>query len=118
MYLLSADVTTMSAGRLTASAAGLIALIGVVLGVLALIRSGDQRWRRAATVAPVLGLIGIVAGGVVVATADGGLGTGNGLGGGVVALVVGAIAVALGGLAQVRSRRASREPSDRIRTRG
>jgi hypothetical protein len=52
-----------------------------------------------------MGPIGLVIGGLVVATADGGLGTGNGLGGGVVAMVVGLIGMALGGLALVRSRR-------------
>ena len=44
-------------------------------------------------------------GGLVVITADGGLGTGNGLGGGVVAMMVGLIGMALGGVALVRSRR-------------
>jgi hypothetical protein len=53
----------------------------------------------------VLGPIGLVIGGLVVAAADGGLGTGNGLAGGVVAMVVGLIGMALGGLALVRSRR-------------
>jgi hypothetical protein len=42
----------------------------------------------------------------VVATADGGLGTGNGLGGGITAGVVGLIGVTLGWLAMARSRRA------------
>jgi hypothetical protein len=42
---------------------------------------------------------------VVVATAEGGLGTGNGLGGAVVALVVGLIGIVLGGLALSRLRR-------------
>ena len=54
----------------------------------------------------VLGPIGLVIGGLVVATADGGLGTGNGLGGCVVAMTVGLIGMALGGLALGRSRRA------------
>jgi Family of unknown function (DUF6223) len=61
--------------------------------------------RIAATVAAVVGLVGAVIGGLVVATADGGLGTGNGLGVGIVAMVVGLIGVALGGLALARSRR-------------
>ena len=53
----------------------------------------------------VAGLIGMVLGGLVVATADGGLGTGNGIVGGFVALVIGLIATVLGGLALARSRR-------------
>jgi hypothetical protein len=56
-------------------------------------------------VALVLAPIGLVIGGLVVATADGGLGTGNGLGGGVVAMMVGLIGIALGGLALARARR-------------
>ena len=47
---------------------------------------------------------GVAAAGVV-AAADGGLGTGNGLGGGIVAMIVGPIGMALGGLALGRSRR-------------
>jgi Family of unknown function (DUF6223) len=40
-----------------------------------------------------------------VATADGGIGTGNGLGGGIVAMMVGLNGMALGMLALTRSRR-------------
>ena len=67
--------------------------------------SAPATGRRGAIVALVMGPIGLVIGGLVVATADGGLGTGNGLGGGVVAMVVGLIGMALGGLALARSRR-------------
>jgi peptide/nickel transport system permease protein len=49
--------------------------------------------------------IALIIGGLVVATADGGLGSGNGLAGGVVAMMVGLIGMALGGLALSRSRR-------------
>jgi hypothetical protein len=56
-------------------------------------------------VALVLGPIGLVIGWLVVATADGGLGTGNVLGGGIAAMMVGLIGMALGGLALARSRR-------------
>ncbi|GAA2436884.1 hypothetical protein GCM10010273_12590 [Streptomyces lavendulocolor] len=44
-------------------------------------------------------------GGVVAATASGGLGTGNGLGGAAVAVVLGLPGAALGGLAPGRTRR-------------
>ena len=97
--------------RLWATAAAGLALVGVVIGGLALARSagriGSRSGRRGAIVALVLGPIGLVIGGVVVATADGGLGTGNGLGGGIVAMMVGLIGMALGGLALARSRRAA-----------
>ncbi len=52
----------------------------------------------------VLGLIGLTLGGLVVATSDGGVGTGNGLAGAVVAMVLGLIGVLLGGLARARAR--------------
>jgi len=61
--------------------------------------------RIRALVAAVVGLIGAVIGGLVVAIADGGLGTGNGLSRGIVAMMVGLVGVAFGGLALVRSRR-------------
>ncbi len=48
----------------------------------------------------------MVVGGLVVATADGGPGTGNGIVGGFAALAIGLIAAILGGLALARSRRA------------
>jgi len=106
----AATVYTMTPERIAASTATLVALVGVVIGGLALARSagriGNGNGRRGAIVALVLGPIGLVIGGLVVATADGGLGTGNGLGGGVVAMAVGLIGMALGGLALGRSRRA------------
>ena len=61
--------------------------------------------RIVASGSALVGLIGAVIGGLVVATADGGLGTGNGIAGGVVAMIVGLIGIALGGLALIRSRR-------------
>ncbi|MEV6811579.1 DUF6223 family protein [Micromonospora sp. NPDC051296] len=105
----AASVYTMSAGRLGASVAAVLALAGVVIGGLALARPasriGTGSGRRGATMALVAGLIGIALGGLVVATSDSGIGTGNGRGGAYVALAVGLIAVVLGGLALVRSRR-------------
>ena len=107
----AATVYSMSPGRIGAVVAGVVGLIGVVIGGLALARSagriGAGNGRRGATVALVLGSIGLVIGGLVVATADGGVGTGNGLGGGVVAMMVGLIGMALGGLALARSRRSA-----------
>jgi hypothetical protein len=102
------SVYTMTPERIAASVAGVVGLIGVVIGGRALARSTGRIGagsRRGAIVALVLGPIGLVIGGLVVATADGGLGTGNGLGGGIVAMMVGLIGMALGGLALTRSRR-------------
>jgi hypothetical protein len=103
------SVYTLTPERITASLAAVVALIGAVIGGLALARSagrvGAGHGRRGAIVALVMGPIGLVIGGVVVATADGGLGTGKGLGGGIVAMMVGLIGMALGGVALARSRR-------------
>jgi hypothetical protein len=64
-------------------------------------------------VALAAGLLAMAIGGLVVATADGGVGTGNGLGGAIVALAVGLIAMLLGGLALARSRRTTAPPHGR-----
>jgi len=95
--------------RIVASVGAVVALIGAVIGGLALARSAGRNGagggRRSAIVALVMGPIGLVIGGLVVATADGGLGTGNGIAGGIVAMIVGLIGIALGGLTLARSRR-------------
>ena len=116
----AASFYTLSAGRIGASMAALVGLLGAVNGGLALARLTGQGhigtwvWRNGAVTALVAGLIAVVAGGSVAVTADGGLGTGNGLGGAYVAMLAGVIAVGLGWLA--RSRRTgspSRESADR-----
>ncbi|MFF8609662.1 DUF6223 family protein [Streptomyces sp. NPDC015346] len=110
----AADVYTMSAGRLGATTAAVLALIGVAIGGLALARptgrfgTGTGTGRLGASVALAAGLVAMALGGLVVATSDGGLGTGNGLGGAIVALVVGLISLVLGGMALGRSRRTAR----------
>jgi hypothetical protein len=94
--------------RIWASVAALVALGAVVIGWLAL-RSGRRignGGRKGAIVALVGGLTGAVNGAVNLAVADGGLGTGNGVFGGTLALVLGLVGVVLGGLALARSRRA------------
>ena len=95
--------------RLWATTVAVLALVGVVIGVLALARPagrfGTASGRLGAIVALVAGLIAGVNGGLVLAIASGGPGTGNGVVGGVVALVLGLIATVLGGLALARSRR-------------
>ena len=99
----------MTPRRLWASTAAVLALVGVVIGGLALRRSagriGTGKGRMAAIVALVAGLIAVVNGVLNLAIAKGGPGTGNGIIGGAVALVLGLIATALGGLALARSRR-------------
>ncbi|MFB9904319.1 DUF6223 family protein [Allokutzneria oryzae] len=93
---------SLTAGRLWSLVAALLGLAGVVIGGLALARSAS---RRGAIVALVAGLAGAATGGLVVAAANGGPGTGYGIVGGFVALVVGLVAMILGALALARSRR-------------
>jgi hypothetical protein len=98
--------------RLWATTAAVLALVGVVIGGLALRRSagrfGTGNGRMWAIVALVAGLIAVVNGGLNLAIAKGGPGTGNGVVGGAAALVLGLIAIALSGLTLARSRRARR----------
>lgn len=101
------DVYTLSSGRITGAVGVVTALVGAIIGGLALARPGRRGapgGRRRAVVAVVLGLAGVVVGGMVVATAQAGVGTGHGLGGGIVAIGVGVLGAALGGLALLRAR--------------
>lgn len=95
----------LTSGRLWASLAALLALAGVVAGGLALARSGGGGGRRPAIAALAGALAGVVIGGWVVAAAEGGPGTGYGIVGGFVALAAGPVALLLGGAALARSRR-------------
>lgn len=108
----TAAALTMSSGRLGATVAVLLGLVGTVVGGLALARPdsrvGTGSGRLGGVLALASGLIGLVLGALVVATSDGGVGTGNGRGGAFVALVVGLAGVVLGGLALARSRRTGR----------
>jgi len=95
--------------RIWASAAAVVALVGVVIGWRALARSRRRignGGRRGAVVALVAGLIGVVNGAVILAVADGGLGTGNGVAGAAMALVFGLVGAVLGRLVLARSRSA------------
>jgi len=95
--------------RLWASMGLLWALVGVVIGTLALARPkgrfGTASGRVGATVALVAGPIALVNGGLVLALARGGPGTGNGVVGGAAGVVLGLIAAVLGGLALAGARR-------------
>ena len=97
----------MTAGRLVATSAALIALIGAVAGGLALLRpAGIFGTSIVRLVAIVAGLIGAAVGGYVVATTAA-FGTGGGRAGAIVALGLGVSAIALGGMALARSRRSA-----------
>jgi len=94
--------------RLWATTASVLALISVVIGGLAMVRSAN-RFGTVARVGVILalaaGLVAVINGALVLAVANGGLGSGNGVVGGAVALVLGLIGMITGGLALSRSRR-------------
>jgi len=94
--------------RLWATAAALLALAAVASGCVALyrgVRRTGKSGRLGALVALVAGPIAGINGGLNLAVATGGPGTGNGVVGGAVAFVLGLIAIVLGWIALTRSRR-------------
>jgi len=101
----------LTSRRLWATTVAVLALVGVVIGGLALARPaspfGTACGRLGAIVPRVAGLIAVVNGGLVLAIANGGPGSGNGVVGSAAALVLGLIATVLGGLALARRRIAS-----------
>lgn len=109
-YAQPADPTSygMTSGRLVASLAAVVGLIGVVIGLLSLFRPASRFGTASGPLGALLalgaGLIAAVVGGLKVVTASG-IGTGGGLAGAIVAVVLGLIAIVLGGLALARSRR-------------
>ncbi|MDI3405150.1 DUF6223 family protein [Streptomyces cavernicola] len=112
----AASVHTVSAGRAGSALAALVGLIGAVAGGLALARStgrgrihGCAR-RYGAVTALVAGPVALAVGAVVALTAEGGLGTGNGLGGAYVAMLFGLVSVGLG----LRARSLGRTPGQRF----
>ena len=96
----------LTARRLWATTVAVLALVGVIVGGLAVGRPASRFGTASVRVgAIVAGVIAAINGGMVLAIANGGPGTGNGVVGGAGALVLGLIAIALGGLALARSRR-------------
>ena len=99
--------------RLWATTVAALGLAGVVIGSVALVRTASRlgaSGRLGAIVALVAGIVAAVNGGLNLAIAHGGPGTGNGVIGGAAALILGMIAAALGGLALTRRRRTALEP--------
>ncbi|GIE77329.1 hypothetical protein Aph02nite_32790 [Actinoplanes philippinensis] len=100
----SADVgATLTVDRAVATLAAVVALAGVVTGWRAHSRAAAGRSRNS-LIALAAGAAGLIAGVWVLATADGGPGTGNGVVGGYAGVLFGLVAVALGGTARARSR--------------
>jgi len=103
----------MTPRRLWATTVAALGLAGVVIGSVALVRTASRlgaSGRLGAIVALVAGIVAAVNGGLNLAIAHGGPGTGNGVIGGAAALILGMIAAALGGLALTRRRRTALEP--------
>ena len=96
----AATVYGATARRVWAGSVDAVALASVIAGGLALARPAKRF--AAAVMATLAGLIAAINGGLVLAVANGGPGSGNGVIGGAGALVLGALAVALGGLAWAR----------------
>jgi hypothetical protein len=103
----AATVHGLTPRRLWATTIAALALAGVVIGGLALRRPVGHignGGRKGAFAALVLGLIAVLNGGLNLAIASGGPGTGNGVVGAAGALVLGLIALVLGGLVLARTR--------------
>jgi hypothetical protein len=98
----------IGSGRLVPAVAAVVGLTSIVIGGLALARSGARNERAWIVLALVAGLVSAVVGALHAANSAGGLGTGNGLAGAVVAVVLGLIGMAVGVLALARSRRLSK----------
>jgi hypothetical protein len=99
--------------RLWATTAVGLALVGVVIGGAAMYRADrhiGNHGRRGAIVAVAAGLIATFNGGLNLAVATGGPGTGNGVVVGAAAFVLGLIGMVLGGLALARGRRTALAP--------
>jgi len=93
--------------RVWATAAMILALAGVTMGGLSLRRSlsnTDKVKQRNSIIALILGVSAIMSGGLNLAMANGGPGSGNGVVGGAIAIVLGILAIALGGILQIRIR--------------
>ncbi len=109
----AATVYGLTPRRLWATTVAALGLVGAVIGGMALYRGARRignHGRNGAVAALVAGLIAAVSGGLNLAVANGGPGTGNGVVGGAAALVLGLIALTLGGLALVRYRRTALDP--------
>jgi uncharacterized protein DUF6223 len=104
----------LTARRLWATTTALVALVGVAIGAIALVRPasrfGPDSGRLGANLVLAAGLIAAINGWLNLAVATGGPGSGNGVVGGAAAFVLGIVALTLGGLALARYRRTASEP--------
>lgn len=101
------QVRGITPGRAEALVPAVIALIGIIIGFMALarVKRNNPLGRPMAIIALGLGLISIVLSGLHLARATGAIGTGSGRLGAIVALVLGVIGAVVGWLALARLRR-------------
>jgi membrane associated rhomboid family serine protease len=101
----------ITTGRLTSIMAGVIGLISVVIGRMAVARSARRisSGRPMAIVALVVALASMLLSVMHLASTTGGFGTGKGRAGAIVALVIGLIGMVLGGRALARSKRITQD---------
>ena len=115
LVLASAEVTSAAeeagSGRAGSVAALLLGILGVAVGVLAIAQAHRRVARNglpAALLSLALGLGGVAASLVLLSESTGEVGTGNGRGGAIVALVVGLAGSGVGAAAAAWSRRLDR----------
>lgn len=94
--LAQAGNSGLTPGRFWSLVGVAVGLLGVVTGVRAVMHRAG---RRGAITALAAGVTGLVLGGLVVAAAEGGPGTGYGIVGGFMALAVGLVSAVLGAVA-------------------
>jgi uncharacterized protein DUF6223 len=95
----------MTSGRARSLVGGVVGLLSLIIGALALARAGRSGNGRAGAIAALaLGLLGIILSVIHLSTFTGGFGTGSGRAGAIVALVLSVIGISLGGLAFARFR--------------
>ncbi|GAA3159012.1 DUF6223 family protein [Nonomuraea salmonea] len=99
------DAYALTTGRVWSVVGAVLGLAGIAIGGLALARPTGRLGRRGAAIALTAGLATAVIGGWIIAAAEGGPGTGYGIVGGYVDLAMALIALLLGALALIRSRR-------------
>lgn len=107
----SVAALSLTPRRAGASVASLVGLAGLVCGAVALARR-QARPGKLRAVALGAGLVSATLGVLVIATTRGGFGTGQGLAGGIVALALGLLSVALALRARRRPRRCLPEPRE------
>lgn len=97
-----------TSGRLWSLAAVALGLAAVIIGWRALARAVPASSKRSRGITAVTaGLLGVALSGLQLGRATGGVGTGNGVAGAVVAIVLGLAGIILGGRALARARRIS-----------